>query len=55
MLNKEVPDSFYVVYFIGSDIIQHFITSNKTTGISKVGFVYQVRILFCKIGGEIPL
>ena len=39
MLNKEVPDSFYVVYFIGSDVIQHFITSNKTTGISKVGFV----------------
>ena len=39
MLNKEVPDSFYVVYLIGPDIIQHFITSNKTIGISKVGFV----------------
>ena len=39
MLNKEVPDSFYVVYLIGPDIIQHFITSDKTTGISKVGFV----------------
>lgn len=53
--DKEVPNSFFEVYFVGPSTFQHFITSDNTTEISQVGFFQPSKNFFCKIGGEIPL